>query len=54
VYLLYENMRNDCGIWVAEWMILNHYWGVNKPWVVNDYLRMRLAVDLVYKWHNLK
>ncbi|XLR00120.1 hypothetical protein S83_066318, partial [Arachis hypogaea] len=32
VYLLYENMRNDCGIWVAEWMILNHYWGVNKPW----------------------
>ncbi|XLR15601.1 hypothetical protein S83_043539, partial [Arachis hypogaea] len=23
---------NDCGIWVAEWMILNHYWGVNKPW----------------------
>ncbi|XLT56044.1 hypothetical protein HN873_048648 [Arachis hypogaea] len=31
---------NDCGIWVTEWMILNHYWGVNKPWVVNDYSRM--------------
>ncbi|RYR19524.1 hypothetical protein Ahy_B03g064325 [Arachis hypogaea] len=45
---------NDCGIWVAEWMILNHYWGVNKPWIVNDYSRMRLAVDLVYKWHNPK
>ncbi|RYR51129.1 hypothetical protein Ahy_A06g026176 [Arachis hypogaea] len=45
---------NDCGIWVAEWMILNHYWGVNKPWVVNDYSRLRLAVDLVYKWHNPK
>ncbi|RYR14506.1 hypothetical protein Ahy_B04g071091 [Arachis hypogaea] len=32
---------NDCGIWVTEWMILNHYWGVNKPWVVNDYSRIR-------------
>ncbi|RYR74867.1 hypothetical protein Ahy_A02g009576 [Arachis hypogaea] len=27
---------NDCGIWFAEWMILNHYWGVNKLSIITQ------------------
>ncbi|QHN84895.1 uncharacterized protein DS421_16g532670 [Arachis hypogaea] len=45
---------NDCGNWVTQWMVLNHYWRPDKTWVVNDYSRMRLAMDLVYDEHNPK
>ncbi|RYR28529.1 hypothetical protein HN51_061861 [Arachis hypogaea] len=46
---------NDCGIWVAQWMHLNRYWSLgNKTWVVNDYTRMRLAVNLVNDSNNSK
>ncbi|RYR01869.1 hypothetical protein Ahy_B06g080729 [Arachis hypogaea] len=46
--------KNDCGNWVTQWMVLNHYWRPDKTWVVNDYSRMRLAMDLVYDEHNPK
>ncbi|RYR77933.1 hypothetical protein Ahy_A01g002644 [Arachis hypogaea] len=47
--------RNDCGVWVAQWMHLNRYWSLdNKTCVVNDYSRMRLAVDLVNDYNNSK
>ncbi|MED6194557.1 hypothetical protein PIB30_029714 [Stylosanthes scabra] len=45
---------NDCGIWVSQWMILTCYFGTNHKWVVNDYTRMKLAVDLVNGEHNPK
>ncbi|MED6181751.1 hypothetical protein PIB30_022351 [Stylosanthes scabra] len=45
---------NDYGIWVSQWMILSCYVGTNHKWVVNDYTRMKLAVDLVNGEHNPK
>ncbi|XLT62067.1 hypothetical protein HN873_018591, partial [Arachis hypogaea] len=46
---------NDCGIWVAQWMHLNCFWSLdNKTWVVNDFTRMRLAMDLVNDFNNSK
>ncbi|MED6109205.1 hypothetical protein PIB30_031307 [Stylosanthes scabra] len=45
---------NDCGIWVSQWMILSCYVGTNHKWVVNDYTRMKLAVDLVNGEHDPK
>ncbi|RYR50950.1 hypothetical protein Ahy_A06g025992 [Arachis hypogaea] len=47
--------KNDCGIWVAQWMHLNCFWSLdNKTWVVNDFTRMRLAMDLVNDFNNSK
>ncbi|QHO16002.1 hypothetical protein HN51_031378 [Arachis hypogaea] len=46
---------NNCGIWVAQWMQLTRYWSLgNKTWVISDYTRMRLAVDLVNDENNSK
>ncbi|MED6150628.1 hypothetical protein PIB30_074210 [Stylosanthes scabra] len=46
--------QNDCGIWVSQWMILSCYFGTNHKWVVNDYTRMKLAMDLVNGEQNPK
>ncbi|KAL4286917.1 uncharacterized protein DS421_19g650950 [Arachis hypogaea] len=43
----------DCGIWVAQWMIRAHMWQDYGVQHVNAATRMRLAVDLVMKSHNL-
>ncbi|XLT51964.1 hypothetical protein HN873_044568, partial [Arachis hypogaea] len=46
---------NDGGIWVAQWMHLNRYWSLgNKTWIVNDYTKMCLAVNLVNDSNNSK
>ncbi|QHN84324.1 Ulp1 protease family, carboxy-terminal domain protein [Arachis hypogaea] len=46
---------NNCGIWVTQWMQLTRYWNLgNKTWVISDYTRMRLAVDLVNDENNSK
>ncbi|KAK7281067.1 hypothetical protein RIF29_08732 [Crotalaria pallida] len=49
-----EDMSNDCGVWVASWMMLhkeeNHY-NVKMDAIT----RLRLALDLVikpYKYHS--
>ncbi|KAK7274370.1 hypothetical protein RIF29_15455 [Crotalaria pallida] len=47
-----EDMSNDCGVWVASWMMLykeeNHY---NVK--VDAITRLRLALDLVMKPYNI-
>ncbi|MED6171425.1 hypothetical protein PIB30_040636 [Stylosanthes scabra] len=49
-----EDDSNDCGIYVAQWMILSDIWRTFDVAGVNDYTRMRLAIDLVTEDHNIK
>ncbi|MED6207059.1 hypothetical protein PIB30_032291 [Stylosanthes scabra] len=41
------NDSMDCGVWVFEWMIVSHIWGTYEILDVNNYKRLRLAMDLV-------
>ncbi|RYQ98780.1 hypothetical protein Ahy_B07g086569 [Arachis hypogaea] len=46
---------NDCGVFVAQWMIMYHLfydYDVETFQLVTDYSRMRLAIDMVLKYHN--
>ncbi|XP_072059486.1 uncharacterized protein [Arachis hypogaea] len=43
---------NDCGVFVAQWMILSNLWKPLENQVVNDYTRMRIALDLVMQGCN--
>ncbi|QHO27711.1 hypothetical protein HN51_024657 [Arachis hypogaea] len=43
---------NDCGMFVAQWMIMYHLWGNYDVEKVTDYSRMRLAVDMLLRYHN--
>ncbi|KAL4365091.1 hypothetical protein AHAS_Ahas07G0071400 [Arachis hypogaea] len=43
---------NDCGVWVAQWMIQSHLWSNYDLPVVNEHTRMRLAIDIVLGRHN--
>ncbi|XLT01307.1 hypothetical protein HN51_050658 [Arachis hypogaea] len=42
----------DCGVWVAQWMIMDHLWEDYSVQHVSTATCMRLAVDLVMKSHN--
>ncbi|QHN96086.1 Putative ubiquitin-like-specific protease 1B [Arachis hypogaea] len=46
---------NDCGVFVAQWMIMYHLfydYDIEAFQFVTDYRRMRLAIDMVLKYHN--
>ncbi|RYQ81813.1 uncharacterized protein LOC107624248 isoform X1 [Arachis ipaensis] len=43
---------NDCGVWVAEWMIQYDLWASYDLQVINEHTRMTIAVDLVMGEHN--
>ncbi|KAL4396424.1 hypothetical protein AHAS_Ahas01G0090500 [Arachis hypogaea] len=58
-YKLYEpkvveqdDRSNDCGMYVAQWMILYHLWSSYEVAKVSYYSRMRLGIDMVLKYHN--
>ncbi|QHN92085.1 Ulp1 protease family, carboxy-terminal domain protein [Arachis hypogaea] len=44
--------NNDCGVWVAEWMIQYDLWASYDLQVINEHTRMTIAVDLVMGEHN--
>ncbi|MED6223164.1 hypothetical protein PIB30_071325 [Stylosanthes scabra] len=43
---------NDCGMYLAQWMILYRLGGSYNVERITEYSRMRLAVDMVLKYHN--
>ncbi|MED6196127.1 hypothetical protein PIB30_044393 [Stylosanthes scabra] len=43
---------NDCGMYLAQWMILYRMGGSYNVERITEYSRMRLAVDMVLKHHN--
>ncbi|XLS74155.1 hypothetical protein HN51_031020 [Arachis hypogaea] len=45
---------NDCGMYVVQWMIMYHLWNSYEVEKITEYSRMRLAVDMVLKYHNDK
>ncbi|MED6121956.1 hypothetical protein PIB30_035096 [Stylosanthes scabra] len=47
-----RELSNDCGVYVAQWMIQSHLWEAYNL-VVTDETRMRLAIDLVTNIHNV-
>ncbi|MED6222121.1 hypothetical protein PIB30_061346 [Stylosanthes scabra] len=44
--------NNDCGMYLAQWMILYRLGGSYNVERITEYSRMRLAVDMVLKHHN--
>ncbi|KAL4299929.1 hypothetical protein AHAS_Ahas17G0150000 [Arachis hypogaea] len=52
--LLTCTLRNDCSMYVAQWMIMYHLWNSYEAEKITDYSRMRLAVDMVLKYNNDK
>ncbi|XLR36132.1 hypothetical protein S83_064032 [Arachis hypogaea] len=45
---------NDCIMYVGQWMIMYQLWNSYEAEKITDYSRMRLAVDMVLKYHNDK
>ncbi|KAL4337740.1 hypothetical protein AHAS_Ahas12G0140400 [Arachis hypogaea] len=43
---------NDCGMFVAQWMIMYHLWGTYDAEKVTDYSRMCLTVHMLLRYHN--
>ncbi|MED6164839.1 hypothetical protein PIB30_093944 [Stylosanthes scabra] len=44
----------DCGIWVSQWITMSNVWDAQDLEEVNEYSRMRLAIDLVLNDYNPK
>ncbi|QHO24448.1 Ulp1 protease family, carboxy-terminal domain protein [Arachis hypogaea] len=49
-----RSLSNDCGMYVAQWMIMYHLWNPYETEKITEYSRMRFAVDMVLKYHNDK
>ncbi|MED6121229.1 hypothetical protein PIB30_028057 [Stylosanthes scabra] len=44
--------QNDCGVWVAKWMVREAFWRNFGVVAVNRHTHMEMAIDLVMNEHN--